>query len=28
MFQEGKDLIADGRSKFDDSKNEMKNISI
>ena len=28
MFQEGKDLIADGKSKFDDSKNEMKNISI
>lgn len=28
MFQEGKDLIADGKSKFDDNKNEMKNISI
>lgn len=28
MFQEGKDLIADGKTKFDDSKNEMKNISI
>jgi gas vesicle protein len=28
MFQEGKDLIADGKSKFDDSKSEMKNISI
>jgi gas vesicle protein len=28
MFQEGKDLIADGKSKFDDNKNEIKNISI
>lgn len=28
MFQEGKNLIADGESKYDDTKNDMKNISI
>ncbi|TRX31884.1 YtxH domain-containing protein [Flavobacterium sp. ZT3R18] len=28
ILQEGRDLITDGKSKFDDSRNEMKNISI
>lgn len=28
MFQNSKDLIADGKSKFDDVKNEIKNASI
>jgi gas vesicle protein len=28
ILQEGKDLITDGKSKFEDRKNEIKNLSV